>query len=118
MGLPLAPVPAPRAGADLPSPGLFSGGEPRFPAPGRGPFAQAALDYDTFQDWDYRWSGYGGVGDEWVKTDKLFVLPRAGLGLTQEIGGSDNKIHPEALLGLDAEDKINEPSKFYFNGES
>lgn len=82
------------------------------------PFAQAALDYDTFQDWDYRWSAYGGVGYEWIKTDKVFVLPRAGLGLTQEIGGSDNKIHPEALLGLDAEYKINDTSKLYFNGDS
>lgn len=82
------------------------------------PFVQGTLEYDTFQDWDYRYSAFGGVGYELIKTDKILLLPRAGIGLSQELGGSDNKIHPEGLLGADFEWKINDRSKFFISGDT
>lgn len=77
------------------------------------PFVQGTLEYDTFQDWDYRYSAYAGVGYELLKNDKYLVLPRAGLGLSQELGGTDNKIHFEGLLGIDFAWTIDDRSKFF-----
>lgn len=82
------------------------------------PFVQASLEYDTFQDWDWRWSGFAGVGYELVKTDRFLFLPRIGIGASQEIGGSDNKIHPEGLLGFDFLWTIDERSKFFVNADT
>lgn len=82
------------------------------------PFVQAALEYDQFQDWDYRFSAAGGIGYELVKTDKMLLLPRIGIGTSKEIGGSDNKWHIEGLIGIDFEYKIDDRSKFFASGDS
>jgi putative salt-induced outer membrane protein YdiY len=82
------------------------------------PFVQGAVEYDQFQDWDYRFSAAAGMGYELIKTDKMLLLPRAGIGFSKEIGGSDNKIHPEGLLGVDFEYKIDDRSKFFASGDS
>lgn len=82
------------------------------------PFVQGSLEYDQFQDWDWRWSGFAGVGYELIKTDRVLLLPRIGIGASQEIGGSDTKIHPEGLLGADFEWKINDRSKFFVSGDT
>lgn len=77
------------------------------------PFVQGSLEYDQFQDWDLRLSANAGLGYELIKTDTLLILPRAGLGFSREFGGSDNKLHPEALLGLDVEYTIDDRSKLF-----
>lgn len=82
------------------------------------PFVQGSLEYDQFQDWDWRWSGFAGLGYELIKNDRFLLLPRFGIGASQEIGGSDTKIHPEGLLGADFEWKINERSKFFVSGDT
>lgn len=78
-------------------------------------FAQGKLESDYFQDWDWRWSAYAGVGYEFIKSDKTTLMGRAGAGASQEIGGSENKIVPEALLGLDYTHKFNERNDIFAN---
>lgn len=82
------------------------------------PFVQSSLEYDQFQDWDYRFSAAGGVGYEVIKNDKMLLLPRAGIGTSKEIGGSDNKWHLEGLLGVDFEYTIDDRSKFFASADS
>ena len=82
------------------------------------PFVQGSLEYDSFQDWDWRVAAAAGVGYELIKTDTILLLPRVGLGFSKEFGGSDNKIHPEALVGADFEWKIDERSKFFASFDS
>lgn len=74
-------------------------------------FALGAGEYDDFQDWDFRVSAFGGVGYEFIKNDRTTLLGRAGLGASREIGGADNDIVPEAVLGADVEHKIDDRSK-------
>ncbi len=78
-------------------------------------FAQGKVEYDYFQNWDWRWSAYGGVGYEFIKNDKTLLLGRVGVGASQEIGGSENKIVPEGLLGLDYTHKLNERNDIFAN---
>lgn len=82
------------------------------------PFVLGAIEYDQFQNWDYRFSAAAGLGYELIKTDKVLLLPRAGLGFSKEIGGSDNKFHIEGLLGVDFEYTIDDRSKFFASGDS
>lgn len=74
-------------------------------------FALGAFEYDDFQEWDFRVAAFGGVGYEFIKNDRTFLLGRAGVGLSREIGGSDNAITPEALLGGDFEHKFDDRQK-------
>ena len=69
-------------------------------------FATGRADYDEFQDWDYRLSGAGGVGYEFIKTETLDLVGRAGVGLTQEFGGDDDELTPEGYLGLEVKWQI------------
>lgn len=61
-------------------------------------FAQATYEYDQFQDWKHRASGFGGVGYTFVNTDKLEFNGRLGAGLTKEFSGGRD-LTPEALVG-------------------
>ncbi len=78
-------------------------------------FAQGAAEYDDFQDWDVRLSAFVGVGYEFIKAEKDFLLGRVGIGISREIGGSDNTIRPEALIGADYEHKFTDTQKFTFS---
>jgi len=68
-------------------------------------------EYDQFQNWDWRASIFAGVGYELIKNDTTSLLGRVGLGFSKEFGGSDNRIKPEANLGLDFEHKLDERQK-------
>ena len=61
-------------------------------------FVNGRYDLDQFQAWDHRVSGFGGVGYEFVKTDRFQLIGRLGAGLTKEFGG-ENDFRPEAMLG-------------------
>ncbi len=71
-------------------------------------YAQGRYDWDEFKDWDYRISGSGGVGYQFLKNDTWLVKGKAGLGGNQTFGGNDEKFSPEAILGLDADWKISD----------
>lgn len=74
-------------------------------------FADGTFEFDEFQEWDMRLSGSGGVGYELIDTEKTFLLGRIGIGLTREVGGSENAVVPEAVLGVDFEHQLTERQK-------
>lgn len=80
-------------------------------------FAQARFEYDQFQDWNTRLSGFTGPGYELVKNDTTLILLRAGLGGNYRWGGDDKGFTPEALAGIDIEHQISERQKIFFTGE-
>ena len=61
-------------------------------------FAQGKYQYDQFQSWKHRVSGFGGMGYKFIKRDDLEIIGRLGLGLTKELEGERN-LTPEALVG-------------------
>jgi hypothetical protein len=75
-------------------------------------YALGRIEYDQFQDWDWRASAFTGVGYQFIKTEKTILIGRVGIGATQEYGSSDNRIHPELDLGIDFEHKFTDTQKF------
>lgn len=69
-------------------------------------FADALVEYDEFQAWDWRVSGHAGLGYAFIKDEKTTLLGRAGLGFNQTLGGPDEKFTPEGLLGIDASHQL------------
>lgn len=74
-------------------------------------FAQGAVEWDEFQDWDARISAFGGVGYRFVDEKDTKLNGRAGLGASQEIGGTDDDVTPEAILGADFSHNLTERQK-------
>ncbi len=71
-------------------------------------FATGKYEFDEFQDWDHRLSGFVGVGYEFIKNDKTTLIGRAGLGGAYEIGGQNEEFNPEAMFGLDYTRKLSD----------
>lgn len=70
-------------------------------------FANGRYDWDDFQDWDSRWSGFGGIGYQFLDDDKWNVRGRAGIGGNQEMGGTlGDEFTTEALLGVEVDYQI------------
>jgi putative salt-induced outer membrane protein YdiY len=75
-------------------------------------FGNLKYEYDEFQDWDQRYSGFLGLGYELVKNDKHELIGRFGLGGNQTVGGADEGFTPEGFLGLDYTWKIKAGQSF------
>jgi putative salt-induced outer membrane protein YdiY len=71
-------------------------------------FAEGRFDYDRFASYDQRLSAAAGAGYEWIKTDKITLGTRLGLGASREFGSQDQNIRPEALVGADLDWKIDD----------
>jgi putative salt-induced outer membrane protein YdiY len=80
-------------------------------------FVTASYEYDDFQDWQHRVSVGNGLGYAFIQDDKTLLLGRAGVGAFLEIGGDDNRIHPEGILGVDLEHKITDKQKITATAE-
>ncbi|MEZ6244361.1 MAG: DUF481 domain-containing protein [Phycisphaerales bacterium] len=84
-------------------------------------FVQGKYEFDEFQDWDSRISGFGGVGYEFIRPEdqepNITLIGRAGIGGSQTIGGTNETFTPEALLGLDFAWDIKEGHKFAVTSE-
>jgi putative salt-induced outer membrane protein YdiY len=78
------------------------------------PFLETRYDYDEFQDWDHRLSGTAGVGYTFLDRKRFELLGRAGLGASRTWGSEDERIAPEALLGLEGDWAIAERQKLSF----
>jgi Protein of unknown function, DUF481 len=70
-------------------------------------FANGRFDYDEFQDWESRASGFLGVGKVLRETPKHVITGRVGLGGSYEFG-TVNELVPEAMLGLEWAYTIND----------
>jgi putative salt-induced outer membrane protein YdiY len=64
------------------------------------------LIYDEFQPFDLQLSLNVGVGYRVVHTELVNLLTRFGAGTTRDFGGVDDEWKPQALFGLDYEEKI------------
>ncbi len=81
-------------------------------------FTKASAEYDYFQEYDWRVTGVIGMGYALIDTDTTLLLPRFGVAVTREIGGSDNRWIPELDLGFDFTHKFNDTAKFFFTFDS
>ena len=70
-------------------------------------FGQGRYDWDDFEEWNSRISVSGGSGYYFIDRAGLRLAGRAGLGLTQTIGGEADELDPEATVGVDANWQIN-----------
>lgn len=78
-------------------------------------FANARLDWDDFQDWDTRWSGFGGIGYQLLDEEQWNLRGRAGAGGNQEMGGTlGDEFTTEALAGIEADYKIKDGHSLAF----
>lgn len=68
-------------------------------------FARGQYDNDSLQLWENRVSGFAGPGYEFIKTERVELLGRIGLGYTHEFGGNTPSDYDdsrfEALVGVD-----------------
>jgi putative salt-induced outer membrane protein YdiY len=80
-------------------------------------FAQAAAEYDDFQDWQYRLTALAGIGYAFIDNDHTTLVGRAGFGVRDDLLGSDNRIHPEAMVGLDWTHKFSQRQSILFTAE-
>jgi putative salt-induced outer membrane protein YdiY len=74
-------------------------------------FLTASYEYDDFQNWNHRVTAGNGLGYAFVQEETTLVLGRLGVGLSREIGGEENHIVPEGILGLDIDHKFTERQK-------
>lgn len=80
-------------------------------------FAQGRAEYDEFQDWNWRLSAFAGPTYTLIRNDTTLLRLRAGAGVTQELGGSDDDLVPEALFGVDFSHKFTEHQSLFVNYE-
>jgi len=71
-------------------------------------FVRGTYEYDEFQDWDHRLSGFGGPSYEFIKNNTTSLIGSLGLGGSYETGGDDEDFFSEALVGLAYVQQIDE----------
>lgn len=76
------------------------------------PFVRASAEFDEFQNWDWRLTGFAGMGYELAGSDDVLLIARLGAGGRYDIGGADDGPVPEGALGLDYEHQLTERQKF------
>lgn len=72
-----------------------------------GYFVDGSGEYNQFRDYDLRLAGAGGFRYELINSDSTALLARAGLGGAREFGGVNDRLFPEATLGLRLTHKVN-----------
>ena len=60
-------------------------------------FIQIIHDFDEFEVWENRLSGFTGLGYEFLKTDAFELIGRTGGGMTKEFEGAKD-LRPEGLI--------------------
>lgn len=76
-------------------------------------FISGFVEYDEFQDWDLRIGLFNGFGYDFIKSERTTLTGRAGLGAVTDIGGDDDEVRFEGLLGLDWTHQLNDRNKLY-----
>ena len=77
-------------------------------------FAVGQYEYDQFQAWEHRVSGFGGVGYEFDMRDDWDLRGRVGFGGNYEFG-EVNEFTPEAFLGVETTYRINDRQSISFS---
>jgi putative salt-induced outer membrane protein YdiY len=68
-------------------------------------------EYDEFKAFDLRLTADAGLGYNFIKNDGTTLVGRFGPGVSQEIGGPDDSLVPEAVLGIEFEHKLSQRQK-------
>lgn len=76
-------------------------------------FLSGFVEYDEFQDWDLRLGVFTGFGYDLIKNDRTTLTGRAGFGVVTDIGGQNDDVRLEGLLGLDWTHQLNDRNKLY-----
>lgn len=74
-------------------------------------FARTQLQYNEFQPWDLRVVLNGGLAYRAMDTDVSKLKLRFGAGASREFGGMADRWKPEAIFGMDAEQRLSKRSK-------
>jgi len=69
-------------------------------------FAEGKVELDEAKPWDYRVSGFGGIGYEFIKNEKTSLVGRSGFGGSQRIGIDDDEFRAEAFLAANVSHKL------------
>jgi len=77
-------------------------------------FSEGRYDWDEFEDWDYRISFGGGLGEQLIEKDHWSVLGRLGLGLSKKFGGEDERWVPEGLVAVESDWAITKRNALIF----
>lgn len=100
-----------RAELNIQNDWIFSKGSPwRY-------FVKGTLEYDDFQDWNERLTLTNGIGYAFVENEKTTLIGRVGAGIRKDFGGSDNRLHPEGLLGVDLSHKFTQRQQLTVTAE-
>lgn len=74
-------------------------------------FVKSTLEYDQFKAFDMRWLANTGVGYQILKNEMARLETRFGSGVSQEVGGPDDELVPEAAFGIDFEIQLTKRQK-------
>lgn len=80
-------------------------------------FATTKAEYDEFQDWDWRLSFSAGPSYAFVKSDRTTLRGRVGAGGSYELGGQNEELTPELVLGADFSHAVSERQKIFANAD-
>lgn len=75
-------------------------------------FTEGEFEYDDFQDWDWRWSAFAGPAYAFIENDRTLLLGRVGFGFNQFVGGENDDVSPQALIGLQYNHKFTDRQSF------
>lgn len=76
-------------------------------------FVLGFVEYDQFQDWDLRLGLFTGVGYDFIKSERTTLTGRVGLGAVTDLGGEDDEVRLEGLLGIDWVHQLNDRNKLF-----
>lgn len=83
-----------------------------------GLFALGRIEYDEFQSWLWRLSGYAGPSYTVIKDDTTLLRFRVGGGVQRELGRNNrNEFIPEGLFGVDFTHKLNDRTNIFANAD-
>ena len=74
-------------------------------------FAEGKVEFDDAQPWDYRLSGFGGIGYAFIKDEKTTLVGRSGFGGSRRIGLENDEFRAEAFLAADLTHQISKLQK-------
>lgn len=77
-------------------------------------WANGKFEWDDFEVWDNRISGYGGIGYQFIEDEKWNVRGRLGVGGNQTNGGGTNEFTVEAFIGVEVDYTISDKQSIAF----
>lgn len=69
-------------------------------------FVRGRAEFDEFQPWDTRFTLFGGVGYDLIRSDETTLTLLAGLGGNYTYGGTTYDLTPEAMFAVDFRHKL------------